>query len=156
MTSETVSLTIDIVGALGVIASLIYLARQIRQNTVTAESSMLAQLTDRLQQRMLLVVEQPHVAELISLDWDQTELSETQRRQIMFWIAAVLVDLADIFRQTSLGVVPQDVLDSRVTVIRAGIFRSNIGRDIWVMMSPAYSEDFRRWFEREVIDSDAR
>ncbi len=151
MERETISLAVDVIGAVGVIASLIYLATQIRQNTVTAESAMLAQLTYRLHERMLMVVDNPQVAELISLDWDQTELSSTQRRQIMFYVAAILIDLADIFRQRQLKVVSADVLEARVVVFRAGIFTTDIGREMWNMMRPAYPEDFAAWFEQRVL-----
>jgi hypothetical protein len=52
MNTEIIAETIKIIGAVGVIASVLYLAIQIRQNTRSERSSTQQQLTDRIHNRL--------------------------------------------------------------------------------------------------------
>ena len=150
MQLQDIATTADVVGAVGVIASMPYLAIQVRQNTRTTRSATLQSLSSRLTERLLLVATESDLAELIALDWETGELDAVQRIRITYWISAILVDLSDMYNQYRLRVIPYSSLQSRVKVMRQRLFQTEIGRQVWTNLRPIYTPDFVHWFEREV------
>lgn len=150
MQLQDIATTADVVGAVGVIASMLYLAIQVRQNTRTTQSATLQSLSSRLTERLLLVATESDLAELIALDWETEELDAVQRIRITYWISAILVDLSDMYNQYRLCVIPYSSLQSRVKVMRQRLFQTEIGLQVWTNLRPIYAPDFVHWFEREV------
>lgn len=150
MQLQDIAATADVVGAVGVIASMLYLAIQVRQNTRTTRSATLQALSGRLTERLLLVATETDLAQLIALDWEAEELDAVQRTRITYWISAILVDLSDMYNQYRLGVIPYSSLQSRVKVMRQRLFQTEIGQQVWTNLRPVYAPDFVQWFEREV------
>jgi hypothetical protein len=145
---------VQLVGAVGVILSVLYLAVQIRQSTKMAQSEMLQALSTRLCERFLLVASEDSVADLIGLDWEKNdELTERQRIQIGYWITAVLTDLRDTFHQYELKVIPYDVLVGRTKAMKDGMFKTKMGKDAWQFHKESFEASFVTWFE-SIMDLD--
>ncbi|MCP5195157.1 MAG: hypothetical protein H6987_19035, partial [Pseudomonadales bacterium] len=142
MQLQDIAATADVVGAVGVIASMLYLAIQVRQNTRTTRSATLQALSGRLTERLLLVATETDLAQLIALDWEAEELDAVQRTRITYWISAILVDLSDMYNQYRLGVIPYSSLQSRVKVMRQRLFQTEIGQQVWTNLRPVYAPDF--------------
>jgi hypothetical protein len=140
----------DVVGAAGVITSMLYLAIQVRQSTRATQSATLQSLSSRLTERLLLVAAEENLAELIALDWEENELDEVQRIRVMYWISAILVDMSDMYNQYKLNMIPYATLLSRVKVMRNRLFQTEVGLQVWTNLRPIYKEDFVHWFEEAV------
>lgn len=150
MNLAEISTVADVVAAVGMIASILYLAVQVRQNTKSSRSATMQALTARLSERLLHVATNESLAELIALDWEETELSPVQRTKIIYWVSAILVDLNDMYGQFQLGVIPYSILHTRISVIRIRLFQTEVGKEIWNNLSQSYSSQFVSWFESEV------
>lgn len=140
----------ELISAIGVIASILYLAIQVRQNTLSTRASTIHSLTTRMNERLLLVASNDELAELLTLDWEDDELSPTQKTKLRYWLSAIITDLRDIYFQHQMGIVPKSTLNARVAIIRRRIFRTEIGLDLWLGLKDAYEDDFVQWFNQEV------
>lgn len=145
-----ISYLTQVIGACGVIASILYLAIQIRQNTKIAQSQTLNALTGRLTERLLLAAENNQLAGLIAKDWDNDELTTAEGSQILFWVSCIIIDLKDIHTQYRLRVIPKSLLLERTQVVKQGIFTTEIGKNVWANVSKACDSKFIAWFEKEV------
>lgn len=149
MIGEFFSRAIEIIGALGVMASILFLSLQIRQYTTATRSATLQALTNRVHDRLLLVPSNPELAQLISSDWTG-ELDEVQRTQLFYWLSAAIVDVKDIYNQYRMGIIPADFLESRMRIFRRNLFQSPPAQHVWQNMRGAYEDDFILWFEQQI------
>ncbi len=152
MITESLADTAQIIGAVGVIASILYLAIQIRQNTRSARSASQQQLTERIHNRLLLVATNAELAKLITADWKTAEFNDVERTQISYWLAAIIADIKGIHTQYKLGLVDKATLHSRITVIKDGVFNTELGVNAWNNIKHDSNPDFIRWFERYIIN----
>ena len=153
MNTEIIAETIKIIGAVGVIASVLYLAIQIRQNTRSERSSTQQQLTDRIHNRLLLVAAHPDLAALIAADWSTTEFTDAERVQIRYWLAAIIADIKGIHAQYKLGLVTKSALHGRITIIKQGVFKTEIAVSTWNNVKGESEPDFINWFEKHIINA---
>jgi hypothetical protein len=153
MNTEIIAETIKIIGAVGVIASVLYLAIQIRQNTRSERSSTQQQLTDRIHNRLLLVATHPDLAALIAADWSTTEFTDVERVQIRYWLAAIIADIKGIHAQYKLGLVTKSALHGRITIIKQGVFKTEIAVSTWNNVKGESEPDFINWFEKHIINA---
>ena len=141
-----------LISTLGVVASILYLSIQIRQNTKATRSAVHQQSANRLQERLLLVCDNDELAELISRDWSDA-MTEPEKIKIAYWVSAVISDLRDIHIQCELGVMPYSVLQSRAGVVRKKMFCNELALETWHNLRDASSPDFIQWFEKHVLDA---
>jgi hypothetical protein len=142
-----ISLISQIIGATGVVASILYLAMQIRQNTKIAQSETLHALASRLIDRLLMVATDTELAELIAKDWDG-ELSQPETMQLTYWITSVVIDLKDVHHQCQLGVIPYSFLLERTQVAKRGMFNTALGKQVWENAKTVCDTKFILWFEK--------
>ncbi len=153
MYSYTLGESIQIISAVGVVASILYLAIQIKQSTTSARSSTQQQLTERIHNRLLLVATNSELAELISSDWKTTEFTDVQKIQISYWLSAIITDIKGMHTQYKLGLVTESALHGRITVIKRGVFKTDIAVTVWNNIKGESEPEFIRWFEKHIIDS---
>jgi hypothetical protein len=72
------------ISATGFIASILYLAIQIRQNTRSKRPIIQQQLTDRIHEGLLLLATYTNLAILFAADWNTTEFNNVRRVQIRY------------------------------------------------------------------------
>ena len=153
MSTQSIAEIIQIISAAGVIASVLYLAIQIRQSTRSARSSTQQQLTDRIHNRLLLVSTNPELAALIAADWSTTEFTSTERVQISYWLGAIIADIKGIHTQYKLGLVSRSALHGRITIIKQGVFKTEIAVTTWNNVKGESEADFINWFEKHIINA---
>jgi hypothetical protein len=136
----------EFIGALAVLSSLIYVARQIRENSratrlAAMQSSMLA-----AQNVMALQVQDRDLARVIRVGMtDPDELTEDELQQFRIWLFLVLRVHEDMFVQHKAGVIDDDTWLARADTLRT-IFATPGGRRIWAETT-AYRADFRAWMD---------
>ena len=152
MDTQSLGEILQIISAAGVIASILYLAIQIRQNTISAKSTTQQQLTERIHSRLLLVATNSELASLINADWRTGDFTDTQKTQIAYWLSAIITDIKGIHAQYKLGLISKSVLHGRITVIKQGVFKTEIAVRVWNNIKGESEDDFIRWFEANIIN----
>ena len=137
----------QVVGAIGVILSVLYLALQIKHSTTLSQSETLQTLTTRVCDRILSVTTDESLARLIAADWNSEELTKVERLRIFYWVYAVLTDLRDIYHHYELKIIPYEILIGRTQLIKKGMFKTAIGQRVWEEHKDAYDANFVKWFE---------
>jgi hypothetical protein len=153
MDTQVIAEIIQIISAGGVIASVLYLAIQIGQNTRSERSSTQQQLTDRIHNRLLLVATNPDLATLIAADWHTAEFTDVEKVQLRYWLAAIIADIKGIHAQYKLGLVTKSALHGRITIIRQGVFKTDIAVSTWNNVKGDSEADFISWFEKHIINA---
>ncbi len=136
----------EFVGALAVVSSLVYVAREIRENSratrlAAMQSSMLAATNV-----MALQAQDRDLARVIRVGMaDPDELTEDEFQQFRIWLFLVLRVHEDMFVQHKAGVIDDDTWLARAVTLRT-IFATPGGRRIWAETT-AYRADFRAWMD---------
>ncbi len=92
MNWDAIGAIAELFGAVGVIASLVYLAVQIRQNTRTVKVSSYQQLVSQIQQGGFIAVQDPDAAQLMGRAYrEYEELPPEQRAQAAGFLQATFV-----------------------------------------------------------------
>ena len=139
----------EIVGGIGVILTLIYLATQIRQNSKLIASASLQGLSERVESRMMAAAVNSEFAEIIERWMSGEELNSVEIRRCSFWMSSWLSDLQDGYRQMKLGVVPEIVLKGRLHSM-SRMMQSQHAEVFWQDVRVVLDPEFREWYEKEI------
>jgi len=99
----------EVLAAIGVIASLIFVALEIRQNTKAVQATAIQSLTDGLSDRVQLYASNPDVAGLLVRSnevWE--ELSSQDQQRVFGLFVSGMLFYQGVFRQWQLGVLPDE------------------------------------------------
>jgi len=140
----------DLVGGVAVVATLIYLALQIRQNTIAVRLSTLHDVKDAISEVNLLAAEQGDLAEILVKGFqDLDQLSGAPRARFYTWFHNLFLGYENLYLQYLAGALDpshwsgmaQHMKDvSSVPGIQAW----------WADRAPWFTEEFRNYWENEV------
>ena len=140
----------EIIGAVAVVVTLIYLAAQIRQNTKHLASTSLQALADRAENRVLLFASNPEFAAMYAkFQADPQSLSASEAVQLYGWIGAWLTDLEDTYRQFKLGTVEASTMQVRLRFFQS-LCEAPIVREIWEESREFCEPEFADWLEGQI------
>ena len=145
MNWDAISAIAETMAAVGVIATLIYLAVQIRESNKTNTAMALQHTAAKSQDRLIAVASNPSLAAVFGKSF--SDLDETQQSQARFFMRALYQDLHDQYRQSQLGFVPESSL--LVSARRIVVLDSNWGclDEIVTQSNQTFEPDFSNWFE---------
>jgi hypothetical protein len=144
----------EIVGAIGVIASLIYLASQIRLSNKHAASASLQGMAERAEARMLSMAINPQLADLHKRWLSNDELDENEILRATAWFMTWLTDVEECYRQANIGLIPTSALRTRLKNI-VQLMESRYAYQTWEQMRSLMDPDFVAWFTSELPRHDA-
>ena len=130
----------ELLGAIGVIASLFYVASQIRRNSTALEAATNQAVSDSTQQRLLVPAQNPELATAVAKSHgDIDQLSPGEWVQLAFFSRATFRGIANAFFQHRRGLMSENAWRDY-----EGIIRLNVGRP-----------DVRVWWptERDTFDT---
>ncbi len=138
----------EIVGAVGVIITLAYLAVQIRQNTAMTQSSIEVESSKQL----------TSFAEAVALDrdlrriWDEVASSGTtleleEHRQWLWWLAVFFHKAEGFWIQRQRGLLSQETWAEWERAMH-GFLQNQVGRDWWHQRSVIYAPEFFDFVDR--------
>jgi hypothetical protein len=139
----------DTIGFIGVVASLVFVGLEIRQNTAMARGQTRQDLAALNQEYLLLRVTSPELSDLMSRAWmlegDLTGLEATRANWMM---RLVLRRLENVYLQYSEGLVDESALNSYGLLANA-TFECARFSDFWVTRDEraVYDPEFVRFFE---------
>ena len=127
MNWEALGAIAELAGALGVIASLFYVASQIRRNSAALEASTNQAVTDATQQRLLAPAENPSLAAaLANSRIDFGALTPTERVQLAFFSRAVFRGIQNAFFQHRQGLLSEAAWQDYQLIIRNNLRRPDV------------------------------
>ncbi len=109
MNWEAVGAVGELLGAIGVIASLFYLASQIRRNSESVEAATARALTDATQMRLLAAAQNRTLAEGFNKAQRGDDLSEAEESQLGFLTRATIRGIQNTFVQYRRGMISADM-----------------------------------------------
>ncbi len=149
--SELIILSVQIIAALGVLVSVIYLGVQIRQQNKIAKAEFGHHLTQRLYDRSFQTSKDKEFSEFLSSDWTSKEvMTPTNVWRAMTFVRMCLVDIFDVYDKVQSGLVEESHLSLRMKTLKMGTMKSLVGRGTWLSMRENREDEFIEWFEMEI------
>jgi hypothetical protein len=147
MNWEALGAVAELLGAIGVIASLFYLASQIRRNSESVEAATARALTDATQMRLLAAAQNSTLAVAFVKEKRGEELSEAEQSQLAFLTRATIRGIQNTFVQRRRGMVSADMWRGYENLLRQQL-RLSVVRDWWADEGETFESDFRELVER--------
>ena len=116
---------VQIISGLAVIASVVYLAREVSQTSKIARAQFGHGLTSRLYERYFLSAKDKEFSKFLAKDWSKDGMEEYEYWRVMLWINTLLVDLIDTYDQYRQDLIDSTYLKMRVTLLKTGLMQKN-------------------------------
>jgi hypothetical protein len=142
----------EFIGSLGVIFSLIYLGKQIKQQNETTRAQFGHSLTQRLYDRYFQTSRDGAYAEFMSLDWSSDSLTPKDSWRIQMAIMTYLVDIFDVYDKVKVGLVDRSHLNTRMHTLKLGVMKTANAKNVWRYWKLNRDREFVEWFEKEIYD----
>ena len=152
MNWEAISAIGELIGAIGLLVSIFYLAVQINQQNEITRAQFGFSLSQRLYDRFFKTAQDPSFCELLSRDWANTELEGSERWQAGMYINTLFVDIFDTYDKIEIGMAEEIQLQMRMNLLKSGIMKLDQAKMLWNLWKPTRSMQFSQWFESEVFD----
>ena len=140
----------ELLGALAVFTTLVFLAVQLKYANVLARSSAASAQSNRLSDRFIRVAENKDFAALMTKQWDSDDLTDVEKTQISYYIAMLIHSASDAYNQWRLGVVEEGVFTATLRALRTGIMQNQTAKAIWAVNKITLSQKFVHMFEAVV------
>lgn len=138
----------EIIGALAVFITLVYLALQIRQNTRAVHSSALDSTVNTISIARQSIYENDEVARVYLKGLaTPEELDELERLKFRLLIHNLMLSQSNIFAQTKFSDLPISEWQAQTTVIKR-VLDSPGGSWFWSEYAQEFDEDFRAEIDR--------
>jgi len=138
----------ETLAALGVIASLVFVGAEIRQNTAVARATALNDLANGAREFLLAVGTDSDASSVLRRWREGGELSDDESQQATYLVMALLRNFENVFMQTATGVLPSDALLS-YAYTNSNIAQLQAFREFWPTARPRFHPDFVAAFEAE-------
>jgi hypothetical protein len=155
MNWDAIAAVAELLGAIGVIASLFYVASQIRRNSTALESATNQAVSDSTQQRLLVAAESAPLAAALAKSYDDPDdLSPGERVQVTMFVRASFRGIQNAFFQHSQGLMTERAWRDYEVVILMNVGRPFVHR-WWRLEGNSFDEGFVEYVDRLIADSPA-
>ncbi len=141
----------EFVAAIATVATLIYLALQIKMNNRLAVSNIENQLNSRECERRLAIALDNEFSSFLAKDWGKERFTPTERTQAAQYITMLVIDVREAFLQNKLGFVSRELLENRMIRLNMGIMRSEVAKSVWATYKIMVEADFAVYFEARIF-----
>ena len=149
MNSELIILIVQIIAALGVVISVVYLGIQIHQQNEITKAQFGHSLTQRQYERYFASSKDGEFSEFLSKDWSG-DLSEKDRVRVTMFLITTLVDIFDVYEKVKDNFVDKKHLDVRMNALKLGTFKTPLATTVWDFWKITRDQEFIDWFEQEI------
>ena len=151
---DLIILIVQIIAALGVVVSVVYLGLQIKQQNVITKAQFGHSLTQRLYERYFQTSTNKEYAEFMARDWDADNLTPTEETRVQMAILTYLVDIFDVYDKVQSGLVDKSHLDTRMNTLKLGVMKTKNAKLVWSYWKWNRTKEFVKWFENEIYEGD--
>ena len=149
--NEVILLIVQIIAALGVIVSVVYLGIQIRQQNEITKAEFGHSLSNRMYERYFNTSKDDEFSKFLSKDWSDTEkLSDSERWRVAVFVNMILVDIFDTYDKVKKGFVDESHLEMRIHMLKLGTMKTDIAKMTWNYWKSTRDNQFIEWFESEI------
>jgi hypothetical protein len=143
----------EFVAAVATLATLVYLAVQIRQNTASVKSAAAQALLDSLSEVLATGASSPEQARVLVLgQTDYERLSEDERMQFMFFLLRWCRVLEQAHHSYLLGHLDRSIWEGHVRHFKGVMQAPAVGR-WWKIRQAVFSSEFREFVDNFEVDS---
>lgn len=147
MNWEALGAIANLLAAVGVIATLIYLSIQIRQNTKAIRSSSIQNLVQSFSTTAQAAVENEYVIPLLlRANAGIDALTEEERARLHFWFIMTFRRFEGVYFQRDLGIVDADVIDG-FERSHIAILASKGAQEWWANSKEIFNSGFVSYLE---------
>src|SRR5262249_43172205 len=139
----------NIVGAVAVVVSLIYLGRQIRQNTRHAQAAIQQARSNLLCEHSMRIADSPALDAFMRGMAGDTTLTPIQQAQFIFVCRSMFFVSENHFLQHRLGLLTENAWSTFVSTVRSGMASCGY-RAAWKANAPLFSDEFRAFMDNIV------
>jgi hypothetical protein len=144
---EALGAIANLLAAIGVIATLIYLSIQIRQNTKAVRSSSIQNLVQSFSTTAQAAVENEFIIPLLlKANADAEALTEEERARLHFWFIMTFRRFEGVYFQRDLGIVDAEVIDG-FERSHIAILASKSAQQWWVDSKEIFNSGFVSYLE---------
>jgi hypothetical protein len=143
MSWEAIGAIAELLGAIGVIASLFYLASQIRRNSASVEAATALSISQATQQRLLVPAQSPELAGALQRAFNREALSDVELEQVRFFTRASLRGIENSFMQYKRGIISREAFSGYEALLETNI-RLGVVSDWWSRERQTFEPDFRK------------
>jgi len=145
---EALGAIANVLAAIGVIATLIYLSIQIRQNTKAVRSSSIQNLVQNFSTTAQAAVENEQIIPLLLKGNAGVDaLTEVERARLHFWFIMTFRRFEGVYFQRDLGIVDADVIDG-FERSHLAVLASKGAQDWWATSKGIFHSGFVRYVEQ--------
>ena len=145
--NEIILLIVQIIAALGVIVSVVYLGIQIRQQNEITKAEFGHSLSNRMYERYFNTSKDDEFSKFLSKDWSDTEkLSDSERWRVAVFVNMILVDIFDTYDKVKKGFVDESHLEMRIHMLKLGTMKTDIAKMTWNYWKSTRDNQFIEWF----------
>ena len=153
--NEYILLGVQVIVALRVIVSVVYLAVQIHQQNEITKAEFGHSLTHRMYERYFNTSKDDEFSNFLSKDWSNTEnLSDSERWRVAVFVNMILVDIFDTYDKVEKGFVDKSHLEMRIHMLKLGTMKTEIAKTTWNYWKGTRDQKFIEWFDGEIYDND--
>ncbi len=149
MNWDAIAALAELLGAIAVLASLVYLATQIRQNTQMVKSSIRQQLTSSTQDLLFKMTDE---ADVLAKAADGEELTAAEEIKCRQLIRAAFRGYEDYAYQHEHGLLDSSEWTGRLETIRRSLAMP-LASDQWLTTRHEYSENLQKIIDPLISDS---
>ena len=137
------------IGVVAIVASLILVAMELRQNTKVAQANALFQLSSALDDSYRMRSQDPELAQLINDGHDDKEsLTDLEREQFASWLRADINHLEAIWTYYDLGLMSDDYFEGFAASICSRVTTKG-GRRYWQNEAQYFNSSLGEFVEKE-------
>jgi hypothetical protein len=143
MNWEAIGAFAELLGAVGVIISLFYLASQIRRNSASVEAATALSISQATQQRLLVPAQSPELAGALRRAFYGEVLSDAEQEQVRFFTRASLRGIENSYVQYKRGMISRQVFSGYEALLETNI-RLGVVSDWWSLERETFEADFQK------------
>ena len=141
----------EITAALGVILSLIYVGRQLKQTNIMARSSFRQELGSQVNHWAMSIASSPSLAEALAKvhfeDFERNDATGPERMHIAYALVGLVGQIFFAFEHWKEGILTDEQFEELYSP-RIALLSKPYLPSVWPQLRPGYPEDFNEWFEQ--------
>ena len=141
----------EITAAIGVILSLLYVGRQLKQTNIMARSSFRQELGSQANNWAMSIASSPSLAEALAKvhfeDFERNDATAPERMHIAYAFTGLVGQIFFAFEHWKEGILTEEQLAELYSPRNALLSRPYLA-SVWPQLRPGYPEEFNKWFEQ--------
>jgi len=142
----------EIIGAIGVIVSLLYVGKQLKQTNAMTRSGFRQELGSQALTWVMSIASSPSLAEALAKvhfqGLERTDATEPERMHIAYALAGLLGQIFFAYQNWKEGILTEEEFDELYSPGHSLLSMPYLA-SVWPQLRPGYPEDFNKWFEQK-------